>query len=296
MKRNRRPGLRKEKVIMLAASLFVLSALTMTGVYVREKDKSDQDGYVVDLNEMEKQAGKKAEEIKQAKAGDLSAAMDAPQLSNDMDVDPDYQEANSGNVKNQADSTIQIPGVGNVKVQPGERLPVAGDTEAGNEEVAVLPEDGEEAVEVSAEAAPAIAYQFDEGQMLQWPVMGNVILNYSMDKTIFFPSLEQYKYNPSIIIAAKLGDPVKAAVKGEVTNVFTNAEIGNAITVNLGNGYEATYGQLDNIQAAVGENLEAGEVIGYVAAPTKYYSVEGSNIYFSLEKAGVPINPLNQLQ
>ena len=29
-----------------------------------------------------------------------------------------------------------------------------------------------------------------------WPVSGTVLMNYSMDKTVYFATLDQYKYNP----------------------------------------------------------------------------------------------------
>ena len=36
-------GMKKERIIMLASSVFVLTALTMTGFYVREKNKEEKD-------------------------------------------------------------------------------------------------------------------------------------------------------------------------------------------------------------------------------------------------------------
>ena len=45
-----------------------------------------------------------------------------------------------------------------------------------------------------------------------------------------------------------------------------------------------------------GDVVSAGDVLGKVAAPTKYYSVEGPNVYFKLEKDGVPVNPLSWLE
>ena len=41
--------------------------------------------------------------------------------------------------------------------------------------------------------------------------------------------------------------------------------------------------------------METGAVIGHVAEPTKYYSVEGSNVYFKLIKDGEAVNPLDYL-
>ena len=42
--------------------------------------------------------------------------------------------------------------------------------------------------------------------------------------------------------------------------------------------------------------MQVGDVIGTVAAPTKYYSVEGTNAYFKLTLDNVPVNPLGELQ
>ena len=45
-----------------------------------------------------------------------------------------------------------------------------------------------------------------------------------------------------------------------------------------------------------GDIISSGDVIGKVAAPTKYYSVEGPNVYFRLTKDGRPVNPLSNLE
>ena len=64
------------------------------------------------------------------------------------------------------------------------------------------------------------------------------------------------------------------------------------MTVDLGDGYEAVYGQLKEPNFAKGDYVEAGHVVGFVAEPTKYYSVEGSNLYFALRKDGAPVDPV----
>ena len=42
--------------------------------------------------------------------------------------------------------------------------------------------------------------------------------------------------------------------------------------------------------------ISPGEVIGYISEPTKYYSEEGSNLYFELQKNGEPVDPLDYLE
>ena len=168
-----------------------------------------------------------------------------------------------------------------------------------------LPEDAAEKEETGRKAqetdAPAIStamqptLSFGDTDTLVWPVVGNVLINYSMDKTVYFPTLDQYKYNPAIVIAANEGDMITAAAAGKVTSVFEDPQIGQAVTMDLGNGYEITYGQLKEILVSEGSYVSMGDMIASVAAPTKYYSIEGTNVYFKLTKDGNPVNPMTRL-
>ncbi len=137
---------------------------------------------------------------------------------------------------------------------------------------------------------------FEEGQELVWPLEGNVILNYSMDSSIYFPTLDQYQYNPAIVIGGDVNSKVYLAAKGKITDISTNEVTGCTVTEDLGDGYSAVYGQLKEVNFEVGDMVEAGQVIGYVSEPTKYFSVEGSNLYFELLKDGKPVNPLDYFQ
>ena len=138
-------------------------------------------------------------------------------------------------------------------------------------------------------------YSFSKEDMLIWPIDGNVLLNYSMDETVYFSTLDQYKYNPALVIAGNVGQEVKSAEDGKVTAIKTDNQTGVTVTVSLGDGYEAVYGQLGEVCVTQGENITEGDVIGYLGEPTKYYSVEGCNLYFQLLKDGEPVNPLEYL-
>lgn len=130
------------------------------------------------------------------------------------------------------------------------------------------------------------------GELL-WPVEGEVLISYSMDKTVYFPTLQQYKYNPAMVIAGNVNDKVSSAARGKITSIETNSQTGCTVTVDLGDGYQAVYGQLKEVPLATGDIVEAGTTIGYISEPTKYYSVEGSNLYFQLKKDGESKNPLD---
>ena len=140
------------------------------------------------------------------------------------------------------------------------------------------------------------AVTFNENSKLLWPVNGTIIMSYSMDKTVYFQTLDQYKYNSAVIISGAEGDQVLCGTTGIVKSIDVTAETGTTINVDLGNGYELFYGQLKEVPVKVGDYVEAKSVLGYVSQPTKYYSVEGSNVYFEMRKDGQPINPVEYLE
>lgn len=123
-----------------------------------------------------------------------------------------------------------------------------------------------------------------------------MILNYSMDSSVYFATLDQYKYNPALIIAGAVNDRVTAAADGQVIGVDTTAETGQTVTIGLGDSYQAIYGQLKEVEVSAGDYVKQGDTIGYLAEPTKYYSVEGANLYFSMTKEGKPVNPMDYIR
>ena len=145
-------------------------------------------------------------------------------------------------------------------------------------------------------SAPRTELYFSDKDELLWPLDGNVLLNYSMDKTVYFSTLEQYKYNPALIISGKVGQEVVAAADGKITSIETTAQTGTTVTMSLGSKYELVCGQLKEVCVQEGDVVSKGDLIGYVSEPTKYYSVEGPNVYFKLMKDGVPVNPLEYLE
>lgn len=163
----------------------------------------------------------------------------------------------------------------------------------GTENSADIGESTSVNAQVALNKGPEI--NFSEDTLMEWPVNGHVLIDYSMDQTVYFPTLDQYKLSPAISVQAVEGAPVVSAVNGTVYSIENDAETGTTVTMELGNGYQAVYGQLTDLDVAEGDAVEKGEIIGYVAAPTKYYSEEGSNLYFAMKKDGEPIDPIAYL-
>lgn len=153
-----------------------------------------------------------------------------------------------------------------------------------------------EAVGAGLDAAAALVLDFSETSKIAWPHRGNIVLDYSMDSTIYFPTLEQYKCNSGLVIQADISEPVCAPANARVLETGIHEEIGNFVVLDLGNEYSAVCGQLKEVAVCEGEYLEKGQLLGYVAEPTKYYTVEGSNVYFQLKHQDKTIDPLDYLE
>ncbi|MEZ3435177.1 MAG: M23 family metallopeptidase [Lachnospiraceae bacterium] len=177
----------------------------------------------------------------------------------------------------------------NTKEKPETETEGEGDEK--QEDVAVDPSYG-----IQTDAVVSNQIYFDSESRLLWPVNGAIIMNYSMDKTVYFSTLDQYKYNPAIVIAGAEGDQVICGAPGVVKSIDVMAETGTTVNIDLGNGYELFYGQLKEVPVKVGDYVEAKTILGYVSQPTKYYSVEGCNVYFEMRKDGQPIDPVTFLE
>lgn len=90
-------------------------------------------------------------------------------------------------------------------------------------------------------------------------------MDYSMDSTVYFATLDQYKYNPALIFGAEEGAKVVSAAKGIVDSITTSEETGTTIRMNLGDSYTLLYGQLKDVAVAEGDVVERGQLLGYVA-------------------------------
>lgn len=289
---------KKERMIMLGSAVFVLTALTMTGVYVKgTNEKEKDDGYTIDFSALENSAEEKETEIEKHTAEAEKPIVPSDITKDDfMDYIPSTEEgtlsADAGDALTASEDLSAVP-EGDLTAAAEEEEPefaqAAEFSEIENEEKSVATA-GEAVANVKQ---PTL--EFAEGETLAWPIVGNVLINYSMDKTTYFATLDQYKYSPAIVIGATEGEIITAAADGKVVDILEDEEIGTAIVMELGNGYQLTYGQRTDIQVSEGSYVKSGEVIGSVASPTKYYSVEGANVYFKLTKDGIPVNPMGKL-
>ncbi len=155
--------------------------------------------------------------------------------------------------------------------------------------------EAEEQEQTEQTAGNSESLNFANGSKLLWPVEGTLLMNYSMDKTVYFSTLDQFKYNPALVISGEKGDQVISSAPGIVKSIDKTAETGTTVNVDIGSGYELFYGQLDDVRVKTGDYVDSKTVLGYVGEPTIYYSVEGANVYFEMRKDGESVNPMDYL-
>lgn len=323
--RNRRVRrFNKEKISMIVSSLLIVTACTLTGVYINGKEREAAKENVVDFAALEdgeplesvENTGRAEVSVPQAPmegTSDTQVAGVPNGMDQDLDADPFYQEANSNSIINPFTSNAAVDTEQNEPAED-EQKNAAGQsasdgqtddkqTEDTDKPVAEAGQSGGEqktedtkAEDTKAEETIAGAVTgFSETGRLSWPITGEILMNYSMDRTIHFATLDQYKYNPALVIQGEVNANVKSPAAGTVKAVGQDAEIGQYVIMDLGNGFELTLGQLTNLKVQEGSQVADGQVLGAVSEPSKYYSIEGSNLYVALKKDGKSINPMDFL-
>ena len=252
---------------MTASAVFVLTALTLTGMYINNAPKKTP-----------------IQENNTGIHGDMSGEM----LQTPGEEGIGLQIVDS--------ATVENPGrTGNTAEKDGGKISA---TKSSN---TLVGEEGAETTEGMTEEVMSgivenMMFGFD-GMNMVWPVQddSNILIPYSMDKAVYFETLDQYKYSPAMIIAAEEGTPVCAVSAGKITRRYWDYETGWTYEMDLGGGFKAYYGQLDNLQKAEDTYVVAGDVLGYVASPTKYFTEEGSNLYFAMTQNDQPVCPENYM-
>ena len=144
----------------------------------------------------------------------------------------------------------------------------------------------------SSEVAPPLIEVFTEGDTMRWPVLGEVVMDFSNDRMVYDRTLEQFRTNDILCIATDIGTPVHAAAGGVVKSVTQSRELGNTIMLDHGNGWTTSYSQLqDGVLVREGDTVSTGQVIGGVGAPSLYYVLLGNHLGFKVSHNDSYLDP-----
>lgn len=262
----------KRRRYLFALSCLLVGILGFGGVYTVETISSQRQEKSQKQQELLEQTAKQKELQTQNVAKETN--------SKEEQMPTDLADSNAKDVQNEASFT---------QIAPEE----IADFDFGDEN---FDEEFAEVNEEVVETASLVSSRHFAEEVLPWPVLGNVLLPYSMDSTIYFPTLGQYRYHSAIVIGTMVNETVSIVADGVIKDVYTSEETGLTVVEDLGDGYEAIYGQLKDLNFETGNEVKQGQTLGYVGETTKYYAVEGSNLYFAMRKDGEAINPMAYLE
>ncbi len=279
-KRTRKNPMRG-RIMVAALSLCLLAAAGMIGMYTVGRSENEQ---------REEELARKAAEAEKA-------FEEARKLEEELEEQKQQVASSTAKAEFKEEEKEKEPAVELESNYAG--LEPTREYFLTEEEQAALDEEAEEAelLDAASLEAEALTYSFSpETDKLIWPLAGNIIMDYSMDKTVFYETLQQYKYNPAIVIQAEVDHEVLCGADGQVTKIEETDELGTTVTVDFGNGYEGVYGQLKDVAVEEGSPIQAGVKLGLVNEPTRFYVKEGANVYFKVLQNGKPVDPLDLLQ
>lgn len=124
------------------------------------------------------------------------------------------------------------------------------------------------------------------------PVEGEVVTAYSMDKLLYNETMRDWRTHDGIDIAAEAGTAVVAAKAGTVESVAADPVMGMTVTVRHEDKWETVYSSLtDAPEVEAGDEVSAGQVIGFVGETAASESALGPHLHFAVLNDGAPSDP-----
>lgn len=123
-----------------------------------------------------------------------------------------------------------------------------------------------------------------------WPVVGPITCSFGerMD-----PFSGEGAFHTGVDIGARYGDAVVATADGVVINAEEHIGYGRLVVVDHGFGVTTWYAHLSSLNAAVGQQVKRGEVVGYVGVSGRS---TGPHVHYEVRINGAPVNPMRYLR
>ena len=128
------------------------------------------------------------------------------------------------------------------------------------------------------------------------PVDGELGMKFTTDNLVYSKTLEEWISHKGIDILANEGQEVKAALSGEVMEVYEDPLWGIVIIIDHGNGLMTKYANLySNEMIKEGSKVNKGQVINKVGKSASIEMMENPHVHFEILEDGVHMNPKDYL-
>jgi murein hydrolase activator len=124
---------------------------------------------------------------------------------------------------------------------------------------------------------------------LPLPVAGTLAVGFGR---VVNPKFNTVTVQNGVDIAAPTGAPVRAVAPGRVVHAGWFKGYGNIVIVDHGDGYHTLVAHLGSMRTAMGEDVDAGAVLGTVGDSG---SLKGAYLYFEIRERGRAVDPAGWL-
>jgi murein DD-endopeptidase MepM/ murein hydrolase activator NlpD len=124
-----------------------------------------------------------------------------------------------------------------------------------------------------------------------WPSRGRLSSGYGMRRIPYAQS--GYQFHTGVDIVGAHGSDIMATANGKVSFTGYRSIYGNLVIIDHGYGYETYYAHLSGFAVTAGEEIERGQVIGYMGASGR---TTGTHLHYEVHHNGAPVNPYNYMK
>lgn len=133
-----------------------------------------------------------------------------------------------------------------------------------------------------------------------WPVGSKEIaMEYSYNTIpVYSKTYGEYRSDHTgIDIKANLGEEVKCAYKGKVSEIYFDDRLGMLVKVEHAEGIYSVYANLDeNVNVTLNQKVAEGDVLGTVGTTAASESAEETHLHFGVIAFGGYVNPLEYIK
>ena len=123
-----------------------------------------------------------------------------------------------------------------------------------------------------------------------WPARGRFASGFGVRR---IPYASGYQFHMGVDLIGAHGSAIWAAAPGEVIFVGYRGSYGNMVIIDHGHDYETLYAHLSDFAVNVGEEVERGQVVGYMGASGR---TTGTHLHYEVHRKGTPVNPANYMK
>lgn len=150
----------------------------------------------------------------------------------------------------------------------------------------------EKKVEQEQEPEPAITAPAVLLPQVVSPLSGETVTVFSMTELLYDQTMGDWRTHDGIDVRADEGAAVKTAAGGVVESVSSDELMGTTVVIHHDGGYATRYSSLQpDVPVQEGQQVSAGDVIGYVGTTSAAEVEMGPHLHFSVARDGAVIDP-----